>query len=68
MMNVYRHYKGGLYRILHLARVEATDETLVIYQPHQGGTIWARPYDDFFSRVEVSGEMIPRFSLIEVAA
>ncbi len=67
-MNTYRHYKGGLYRILHLAQVEATGEALVIYQPQDGGTIWARPYDDFFARIEVNGEMIPRFALIEVAA
>lgn len=65
MSNTYRHYKGGLYRVLHLARVEATGETLVIYQPLQGGTIWARPYDDFFSRVETEAGTVARFDLIE---
>jgi len=44
----HRHYKGGLYRVLHTALHSETEEKLVIYQSADG-RIWARPYDMFHS-------------------
>lgn len=32
-LGIYRHYKGGLYLVLGIARQTETDEELVIYVP-----------------------------------
>lgn len=39
----YRHYKGGLYKVLHLAKHTENDEVLVIYQSVHFGSFYARP-------------------------
>jgi hypothetical protein len=40
--SVYRHYKGGLYRMLHLATDEATGEDIVVYRSLADDRIWVR--------------------------
>ena len=63
MEKYYRHYKGGLYRLLHVATIEATPEKkAVIYQAMYGeGAIWMRPYENFFESVQVDGRSVSRF-------
>lgn len=63
----YRHYKGKLYRVLHIARHSETEEQLVIYQALYGDYgIWARPFSLFMEDVQMSdGAWVPRFSLLE---
>ena len=39
----YRHYKGGIYEVLFLAKHTENDEILVIYRSMQFGTNYARP-------------------------
>lgn len=40
----YRHRKGKIYRILHIAKHSETEEELVVYQAMYGkGEVWARP-------------------------
>ena len=66
----YRHFEGGEYRVLAIAKHTETDEKLVIYQALYGeGGIFARPYAMFASKVD--REKYPdakqeyRFELIE---
>jgi hypothetical protein len=45
---IYQHYKGGMYRVLHLAVHTETEEELVVYQYISGvkptdGRVWCRP-------------------------
>ena len=63
----YRHYKGNLYKVLHLARHTETEETLVIYQALYGEYgIWARPLEMFMETVTLpDGTVVPRFLLLE---
>ena len=50
---VYRHFKGGLYRIMCLATHTETEEKLVVYQTLCGECkVYARPYDMFASEVD----------------
>ncbi len=58
----YRHYKGGEYEVVGVARHSETLEPLVLYRPLYGdATLWVRPYDMFFESVEIDGVATPRF-------
>ena len=39
----YRHYKGGEYEVITLARHSENNEELVVYKSLENGTVWARP-------------------------
>jgi hypothetical protein len=61
----YRHYKGGLYRVIGVARHSETDEELVVYQPLYGaGGLWVRPRAMFLETVTVDGQPRPRFEYL----
>ncbi|QAU25220.1 DUF1653 domain-containing protein [Dyella sp. M7H15-1] len=63
---IYRHYKGQNYRVLGTARHSETMEKLVVYQALYGDFgLWVRPASMFTESVELDGEPIPRFALIE---
>ncbi len=58
----YRHYKGGEYEVMGVARHSESQEPLVVYRPLYGATgWWVRPLAMFFERVTVDGAMQPRF-------
>lgn len=58
----YRHYKGGLYRVLFLSKQTETGEVLVNYQSLLFGTYFSRPLDSW-NELTTDGEV--RFILIE---
>lgn len=59
---LYRHYKGGLYRVFGFAKHTETEESLVLYRGDgQDGIFWVRPVKMF---CEMVGP-IQRFELIE---
>lgn len=64
----YRHYKGGEYEVLDLVRHSETEEQLVLYRPLYGDqSLWVRPLAMFLESVEVDGQRVPRFALLERA-
>ena len=59
----YRHYKGGEYEVLGVARHSETLEPLVVYRPLYGESgLWVRPHAMFFGEIEVDGVRQPRFA------
>ncbi len=61
-----RHYKGGLYRVVGLCRIEATLETGVLYQACQGdeAVLWMRPLPEFGDIVPTPEGPVARFTLV----
>lgn len=59
----YRHYKGGEYEVIGLARHSETLETLVVYRPlYNASGMWVRPWAMFVESVEFEGKQVPRFA------
>ena len=64
----YRHYKGGEYEVIGVARHSETHEPLVVYRPLCGATgWWVRPHAMFFEPVDLGGRIEPRFSWVDTA-
>lgn len=65
----YRHFKGGEYEVLGVARHSETDERLVVYRPLYGdGGLWVRPVAMFLETVTIDGQPRPRFTHLGPAA
>jgi hypothetical protein len=61
----YRHYKGGDYDVIGIARHSETNEPLVVYRPRHGESgWWVRPHGMFFERVTIAGVDQPRFAFV----
>ncbi len=54
----YNHYKGGLYKVLYIAKHTETGEFDVVYQDSNEKT-WVRPVRSFCEKITV-----PRFTKI----
>jgi hypothetical protein len=62
----YRHYKGGEYEVVGVARHSETHEPLVVYRPLRESTgWWVRPHAMFFERVVIDGIARARFTRID---
>jgi hypothetical protein len=61
----YRHYKGGEYEVIGVARHSETREPLVGYRPLYGQSgWWMRPHAMFFEQVEIEGRRQSRFAFV----
>ncbi|HSW08919.1 DUF1653 domain-containing protein [Aquabacterium sp.] len=64
----YRHYKGGEYEVIGVARHSETGEPLVVYRPlYNDSGWWLRPHAMFFEQVDIDGGLQPRFRFIASA-
>ncbi|MGN8552659.1 UNVERIFIED_CONTAM: DUF1653 domain-containing protein [Microbacterium sp. SLM126] len=62
----YRHFKGGLYTVIGVARHSETEQELVVYRPLSGEQgLWVRPVEMWTETVEHDGRSGPRFTLID---
>ena len=58
----YRHYKGGEYEVIGVARHSETLEPMVVYRPlYNDSGWWVRPHAMFVGEVEVDGIRLSRF-------
>lgn len=59
----YRHFKGGEYEVLGVARHSETDERVVVYRPlYNDSGLWVRPLAMFVEHVAFGDQSVPRFS------
>ncbi|NDY95901.1 DUF1653 domain-containing protein [Wenzhouxiangella limi] len=62
----YRHFKGGEYQVLDVARHSETEEWMVVYRPLYGDrALWVRPLELFTDHKQIEGQPVPRFKRIE---
>ena len=61
----YRHFKGGEYEVIGVARHSETDETLVVYRPlYEDSGLWVRPLSMFVERVTRGERTTLRFEYL----
>ena len=62
----YRHFKGGLYEVLGVARHSETEEKMVVYRALYGeGGLWVRPAAMWNETAERGGQIYQRFTYLE---
>jgi hypothetical protein len=61
----WRHFKGGIYRVVAIAKTESTRTPVVVYSG-DGGT-WTRPLSEFMETVSRDGYEGPRFVPADLA-
>lgn len=62
---LYRHFKGGEYRLIGIASHSETLEPMVVYQALYGeGGLWVRPAAMWDETVLYQGEEVKRFTRI----
>lgn len=61
----YRHFKGGAYEVVGIAKHSETCEPMVVYRALYGeGGLWVRPAAMFMETVERDGKVFPRFEYV----
>jgi hypothetical protein len=63
---VYKHFKGGLYLVVDVAKHSETGEKMVVYRSLKTGELWVRPIEMFLGYKEINGEKVRRFELYEL--
>ncbi|MBQ8375134.1 MAG: DUF1653 domain-containing protein [Clostridia bacterium] len=59
---VYRHFKGGRYEVIGVARNSESLEETVVYKALYGdGALWVRPLSMWNETVEYQGKKVKRF-------
>ena len=62
----YRHFKGGEYEVLYVAKHSETMEETVVYKALYGdGEVWVRPASMWNETVERDGKTYKRFTFIQ---
>lgn len=66
---LYRHFKGGNYELLEVARDSETEQLLVIYRAlGDDPRIWVRPLEMFVEPVDAGDRRIRRFEPVPTRA
>ena len=61
----YRHFKGGEYEVIGLAKHSETQEEMVVYRALYGnGELWVRPASMWSEQKEKDGKTFSRFTYI----
>lgn len=62
---IYRHYKGGRYKIVLLADHSNDDEWMVVYEPleeHPDAPYFTRPLREWSDPIDWEGKTVNRFT------
>ena len=60
---IYRHFKGGRYEVIAIAKHSETLEEMVVYRALYGdGGVWVRPASMWEETVVYGGKKVKRFT------
>lgn len=62
---IYKHYKGGEYELLYIAKQTESEEELAVYRSLKDNKIWTRSLVNWQEEVEADGENRARFTFLE---
>lgn len=62
---LYRHFKGGEYEVVSVAKHSETLEEFVVYKHLDNGSLWIRPAKMFAETVTRDGKTMKRFTKVE---
>ena len=61
----WRHFKGGEYDVIAIAKHSETEEDMVVYRARYGDRdVWVRPASMWNETVQRDGKEFPRFTYI----
>ena len=63
--DVFRHFKGNVYKVIALARDCEDLSEVVVYQNVDKLDTWVRPLDNFLETVTRNGKTFKRFEKID---
>jgi hypothetical protein len=62
----YRHFKGGEYEVVGIARDSENQAPMVVYKAlYDNGSLWVRPLAMFAETIERDGRTFRRFEAID---
>lgn len=67
---IYKHYKGGYYKVVGIAKHENTEEEMVVYRSISRGIemgegpLWVRPIAQFSEEVTYKDKKVARFTYV----
>ena len=62
----YKHFKGGEYEVIGIAKHSETLEDFVVYKSLYGKKdLWIRPLKMFLEKVTINGKKIRRFQKVK---
>ncbi|MDO8452447.1 MAG: DUF1653 domain-containing protein [bacterium] len=67
-LGYYKHYKGGIYKVIGVAKHSEDPEDLYVVYEHDDGEMWIRPKTMFLENVEKDGKTMPRFEFLGESA
>jgi hypothetical protein len=56
---VWRHYRGGIYKVLCLAKIEADETPVVVYMSPETKQAWVRPVTEWLETVDGVSRFTP---------
>ncbi len=62
---VYRHFKGNVYKVIAIAKDCENLADMVVYQNVEKGDIWVRELGNFTETINRDGKNIKRFMKIQ---
>ncbi len=61
---LYRHFKGGEYRVIGEANHSENKDKFVLYQAIKDQKYWVRPEDNFFEKADLDDKKVERFEFV----
>ena len=61
----YKHFKGGVYEVIGVAKHSETLEETVVYRSEKDGGLWVRPASMWEEEIERDGVRMRRFTPLD---